>query len=64
MKTEYTLWALPPGETRAWMEVLLSVRFSQHALKAVQNKAESDGWTNFRVGVVDYEAPDFITAIG
>lgn len=60
---EYTLWALPKGETDRLHECVLTCAMSTGAVDVVKAQAAKDGWHGFRVQVIDGSIPDFAAAL-
>lgn len=65
MDNEIVVWGLPPEETRAWAEVILSVNCkNQPDVDKVISVASADGYHSFRVQEVDLSTPpDFAKTV-
>ena len=60
---EYLLYGLAPGETREYMETILTVTTDLKRIKHIKTLATENGFTNLRVATYNNEAPDFLAAI-
>jgi hypothetical protein len=64
MKPEILVYALPRGESREYMEELISSRSpDKAAANAVIERAKLDGWHSFRIATFDGSPPDFTKAV-
>jgi hypothetical protein len=60
---EYLLYGLTPGETRDYMESILTVTTDLNRIEHIKTLATEKGFTNLRVATYNNEAPDFLAAI-
>jgi hypothetical protein len=60
---EYLLYGLTPGESRNYMESLLTVTTDLKRIEHIKTVATEKGFTNLRVATYNNEAPDFLAAI-
>lgn len=60
---EYTLWALPKGETDRLHERVMTSTYDKARIERIRTLAAADGWHGFRVQVIDGSIPDFAAAL-
>ena len=61
---EILIYALPKGETRDYMECLLSTQCkSLQDIRKVRAQATAEGWHSIRIATYNGEAPDFVRTV-
>ena len=60
---EYLLYGLPKGETRDYMELLLTVTDSMERIEFIKQYSIDRGYHSFRIATYAGEKPDFVNTV-